>query len=377
MNNETDILEQNAVAPTKLTVQTLSERLFAMRNIGPRLPTGIEPLDKHLRGGLRLESFTVIGGAPSAGKTTLMLQIARGMARRGIAVGWVAADEAPSGLDIRNMQSIGLARGAAEEPDADATSMAVRLLGELPLIFYDTSLDSVVLEDVFVDLAMRYPGVPRVVMLDSLQTCKTSDTDKIDSRREQIDNLVRVCKRMARDPVTRAAVVTTSELARAAYRNKQSADNIEDMAAAKESGSIEYAAQTLLVLRNTSGGGSDKVMVAMPKNRTGTRGGFMLELNHDTATFTAKDLPVDGGDIDREAANAELMEKVYGVVSANPGATKNFIVQNVRGRAAAIYAAIETLALKKVIQEESGVRGAKKWQAIAPLDVPPGSNGKH
>jgi replicative DNA helicase len=46
------------------------------------LPTGFQPLDRYLEGGLRPGDLILIGGAPGVGKTTLTLQMARNIVAR-------------------------------------------------------------------------------------------------------------------------------------------------------------------------------------------------------------------------------------------------------------------------------------------------------
>lgn len=77
----------------------------------------------------------------------------------------------------------------------------------------------------------------------------------------------------------------TSELARAAYRHKNEAENIADIAAAKESGAIEYAADSLLVLHEVDG----QIRVTIPKNRGRGVEPFAMTLDKDTMTFTQVD----------------------------------------------------------------------------------------
>ncbi len=50
------------------------------------LPTGFDPLDRVLEGGLRTGDMALVGGLPGSGKTILTLQWARHLARRGATV---------------------------------------------------------------------------------------------------------------------------------------------------------------------------------------------------------------------------------------------------------------------------------------------------
>ncbi len=58
--------------------------------------TGVDELDRVLSGGLVPGSVTLLGGAPGAGKSTLILQASAGLARAGATVLYVCAEESPT-----------------------------------------------------------------------------------------------------------------------------------------------------------------------------------------------------------------------------------------------------------------------------------------
>jgi len=66
-----------------------------------RIPTGIEELDRVLGGGLVRGMSVVVGGEPGVGKSTLMLQAAGALARAGVEVVYVAAEESPRQVGMR------------------------------------------------------------------------------------------------------------------------------------------------------------------------------------------------------------------------------------------------------------------------------------
>lgn len=65
------------------------------------VPTGLGELDRVLSGGLVPGSATLIGGEPGIGKSTLLLQAAAEMARRGGRCLMVSAEESPSQVRLR------------------------------------------------------------------------------------------------------------------------------------------------------------------------------------------------------------------------------------------------------------------------------------
>jgi replicative DNA helicase len=63
-----------------------------------RIPTGIEPLDTLLSGGMRPGDLTVLGGRPGVGKTALALCVAANAAAAGVATTYACLEHDPSDL---------------------------------------------------------------------------------------------------------------------------------------------------------------------------------------------------------------------------------------------------------------------------------------
>lgn len=68
-------------------------------------------------------------------------------------------------------------------------------------------------------------------------------------------------------------VIATSEANRGSYRSEEAAKASDEMAAGKESSSIEYSAQPLLMLR-TPKKYPNHARMFVPKNRRGARSRF-------------------------------------------------------------------------------------------------------
>ncbi len=354
--------EAKVAAPSRLT---LAQRVVGFGKQGTRLATGLPTLDRATRGGLLVGRVVAIGGAPGACKTGLVTDLGRRWARDGAHVAILATDEDADGICMRIAQAEGFARDALEAGDsAVLQAAAARLEAGYPtLTLVDGEEDGATVEDVADALAARAPaGAARILVVDSLQTARIRNRPKKDSRREEIDAVVAALKSVAKR--YGMLVLVTSELARGAYRSRQSSERIDDLAAAKESGGIEYGVAVLLVLRSVTGDGS-LVDVTMPKNRLGPKFEFRLELDPIHATLREVAKPEGGGPASRyEQLKARILDAVR--KAANPLKSKNAIARAVGGNKSEVLEAVDELvAIGLVTLTEVGFCGA----------VPIGSNG--
>lgn len=341
---------------------TLQDRLLAAAARGPRHATGIAPLDDMTRGGLREGDVAVLGGAPGAGKSTLSAQIARHYARSGLAVLYLAIDEAPSGIDARNLQSIGVPRDVAEEPDAGTIERAAAELGPLPL----EVVDGRTVEAAMREHAARHPDVPRAYILDSVQKVWTARSGDFKSPRERVDDVIVTAKAICRAPATKGILVLLSELGRVAYRTNQAPEEIDLLSAFKETGSLEYSMDLGVVLLSQKGE-PDTVRAVIPKCRMGRKGEFGLLLDRARATFTATDAP-SAATTDDAAIDA-LADVVIAWLRANPGSTTREVRAAVRGNDGRKLAALERLARHGALRDgrQKGDRGARWFPVAAQL----------
>jgi DNA repair protein RadA/Sms len=97
----------------------------------PRIPTGLAELDRVLGGGLVAGSLVLVGGEPGVGKSTLLLQVAAGVAAAGLPNGarilYATGEESAAQVRLRAAR-LGLAAGSvAEAIDVLATSEIGRI----------------------------------------------------------------------------------------------------------------------------------------------------------------------------------------------------------------------------------------------------------
>jgi len=99
-------------------------------------------------------------------------------------------------------------------------------------------------------------------------------------------------------------VIATSEMNRGGYRSRQRSENVDGLAAAAETRSIEYAATTLIALRGVKDH-PELVDVEMSKNRLGRNLDFRVELDFDRATVREVAVNPEETEQDEQASKNE------------------------------------------------------------------------
>ena len=221
------------------------------RGMGDTIPTGFAQLDKKLNGGLHAGLY-VLGAVPSLGKTSLAWQIADNIAASGrtvlfyslemsrfemvskaisrYAAGLYSVDLAPSALDVRMGKNPEIVGKAVE---AFAATSAKRL-NIIP-----GGLDMTV-GDICDHAAARVDSQP-VVFVDYLQIMRSGDprTDSDDKRRT--DEAMRQLKQLSASHGLTVFVVSSL--------NRQNYEESASFQSFKESGGVEYTADTILGLQ--------------------------------------------------------------------------------------------------------------------------------
>jgi hypothetical protein len=225
--------------------------------------TGLPRLDEATDGGPVYGTRWYLTGAPNAGKTALLLDIAHRWALRGIAVGMLAVDEEDSDLVTRLAQRAGYSRKTCEARDAGDMAAVANELGHLPIRFYGPGWT---IERAATELAAFgvREGMSCALMIDSLQTVRC-DLETVAEREMSqpaaIESRVHAIRAVASQH--RLIVLCTSEMSRAGYAKRGTGENVDAMAASKWSGAIEYSARVLISLR------SDVIELEIPKNKHG------------------------------------------------------------------------------------------------------------
>lgn len=296
-----------AKAPEKPAARpwrTPAERARAIGYAGPRVALGLPTLDTATRGGLRPGTFVVIGGAPGAGKTSIVVQVARELHARGHAVGVLASDEGADGLLIRWGQSLGLVRDDLERGCPQAREYLAREVDSERLLLVDQAEeDAVAIELLGERLASIAPAteLPGVLVVDSIQTARTVLGAAAETPRARVEAAIAALRYFAR--AHGFVVLATSEMARSNYRGG-GVPGTDAIASFKESGAVEYQADLLLALTTPKGAG-ELIDVEVPKNRLGPKPSFRLEIDHARATVREVDVAETEVDEDGRASAME------------------------------------------------------------------------
>ncbi|HSP19665.1 MAG TPA: AAA family ATPase, partial [Myxococcaceae bacterium] len=140
-----------AVTPGSVTPVPLSHA--GERDAEMRRPVGIGELDRVLGGGLVVGSVVLLGGEPGIGKSTLLLQVAAGVASGGATVLYATGEESTTQVRLRASR-LGLTSGAVAD--------AIRVVAE-------TGVGRIT------DLARA--DRPGLLVVDSVQTVASEELD--------------------------------------------------------------------------------------------------------------------------------------------------------------------------------------------------------
>ncbi len=261
-------------APT-LRAWSPAEVVATWQDEGPLVhePTGIAKLDELTGGGPVYGSRWFWLGAPDAGKTAELVQIADTWARRGIVVGFLAVDEEPTDITTRLAQRAKYTRAECEARDPAVLQEMCEALKDLPIRLYGPTWT---IEAAAVDLisfAKVSGQTGRVALfVDSIQqvTCAAmAAAEREVSPREIVSANVRALRSVATSH--RLIAMATSEMNRNAYRSVEAVEQSNDMAAGKESGAIEFSARVMVSVRSVKGE-KDLSVLRIVKNKHGASG---------------------------------------------------------------------------------------------------------
>lgn len=141
-------LSESYQAQSKSALDSLNNS-HGQRLANQRLLTGVEELDRVLGGGLVGGSFLLVGGDPGIGKSTLLLQMTGGLARKGAKILYISGEE------------------SIEQTTLRAQRMGITESSESILLGAESRLE------IIRELALKEK--PHVLIVDSIQTVFLDD----------------------------------------------------------------------------------------------------------------------------------------------------------------------------------------------------------
>lgn len=341
------------------------------------MSTGWTALDRQFRrGGIPPGRVITFGGAPFAGKTTIVCQIAWHISKEA-AVFALFADEGRTQAAIRFGVMSGIPVQEIEADPAEAAERMRGLMGERSLLLMkpDTE-DSTIAGLVNHARKTVTPGTRVVIILDSIQTIPLGIGDDEPNPRLA----AKAAMKRIRDWAAELGYVfiLTSQSNRASYRNKKTEENSHAMASFAESGAIEFMSDVALVLGIPNEAGI--VRVDFVKNRLkGSMSAFLIRYDESTGqmleidAITTDSVAAREKELAEQKAVAELQDAVIPKLSKlargskgkevrEAGLSSRQVFELVGGRWGTFRKALDGLVAQGALVEEPGPRNSIRYR---------------
>jgi replicative DNA helicase len=336
-------------------------------------PTGIIGLDALIDGGAKARQLTTIIGPPGAGKTSLDIQIARALARQ-LPVLYASTELELAECAARPAaQELGLRPGSILALEHDMSWIADSVM-ELPLylVEVDPSVDTAGLATIraAAEAIRTAAGTAPAVFVDYMQMIADDDATE---RRLSVSRVASQLRRLSRD--LDAPVFGVSSTARPNYANgRKATDGEEDprmwLAAAKESGDVEYASAVVAYLEvdgQVGPTGESHARLIVAKSRRGRTGFVGLRFHGPSGRFYE-----DAGAVEAMGPARKRQDEESRVLAALRQAGHALVKDDLRGRcsiqARAAGAAIDRLVADERIVARK-VKRPNATGAMRPVEV--------
>lgn len=301
----------------------------AMGKKGNQAATGFAGLDKALSGGLEQDRLVVLLGAPGSGKTTFANQVATFAADAGRAVFYVTSEDVPMTLLSKTIARIGQIDYSAVQYGWSSHKAQINnafqdyaTLPSARLVRYldatgGTTLDTIAeqAQAHFDAHKAQTTGSP-IIVVDYLQRLARGENLGRDLR----DSITHYCMQLRAMAVDlHATIILLSSMNRASnYSNTSSV-----IAAAKESGDIDYTADVIMAIGEDTAQkdaimptGHRRWLLRLDKNRQGTT---TVEGEHIALDWYGARQQFTEFKPSQEDANDAAIEKAFGVRAGKRG----------------------------------------------------------
>ncbi|MFM2414537.1 MAG: hypothetical protein RI911_230 [Candidatus Parcubacteria bacterium] len=283
----------STVVSMKEAVQDAFERLDKLKEHSGGLrgvPTGFTALDNMLSG-LQKSDLIILAARPSVGKTTLALDIARQSAvKHGTPVALFSLEMSSQQLTDRMLAAEAKVNAwklrtgrITQDEEFDAIRDAIGRLAEAP-IYIDDRAHTTILQMRSSARRLKAEKNLGLIIIDYLQLITPSGTHKSDSLVQQVTEISRALKGIARE--IDVPVLALSQLSRA-VEQRGGTPRLSDL---RDSGSIEQDADVVIFIHREDKGKdeSERTNIAeilVEKHRNGPVGKVELFFNGDKSTF--------------------------------------------------------------------------------------------
>jgi replicative DNA helicase len=272
-----------------------------LRNAGKLtgLPSGFSELDNKL-GGFQKSDLIILAARPGIGKTAFILNIADNIAKetaKGVAIFnlEMSAEQlvqrmvaCRAGVNLQHLRT-----GALPDWEHSRAVDAISKMSDLP-IFFDDSGDVSVVELRSKARRMKAEHNVAVVIVDYLQLMHGSANRSRDNRVQEVSEITRQLKQMARE--LELPVIAVSQLSRAIESRSDQKPQLSDL---RESGSIEQDADIVMFISRdrNSEDRQNQADIIIAKHRNGPTGEVALQFfgaYQQFADLTVRPAPTDG-----------------------------------------------------------------------------------
>jgi replicative DNA helicase len=270
--SDADVLEKNAGSLSELVKRI--QRAGATGSMIVGLPTGLDAYDR-MTLGLQGEKLWIVAARPGKGKSALGGTVALNVAKKNIGVLVFSLEMGKEEWLERSLSAEAridgtrLKRGDLRGPDWTRLMSACSTLSEIPLFIEDRT--TVTVREMrsralgAMEQAAKMGTALGLVVVDYLQKCSVPEMDRKKGRYEQVGDMAKGMKDMARE--TKLPIFCLAQLRRA--KDKSSAKNPPSMDDLRESGDIEQEADVITLIHETEGQGRELLIEKARGGRVG------------------------------------------------------------------------------------------------------------
>ncbi|MDP3996747.1 MAG: replicative DNA helicase [bacterium] len=294
-----------AISETLADAWERLDRLHKSKDELRGIPTGFKEMDEKLSG-LQKSDLIILAARPSMGKTSFALDIARLAAtNHGVPVGIFSLEMSAQQLVDRMLAAQSrvdawkLRTGRlTQESEFDKIRDSLDALSKAPIYIDDQPANNILKMRSVARRLKREKGLG-LIIVDYLQLMAPTQTKNTDSEVQQITEISRSLKHLARE--LDVPVLALSQLSRA-IEQRGGKPRLSDL---RSSGSIEQDADVVMFIhreKDEEGGGRQNTAeILIEKHRNGPTGKVDLYFDSDKATFLSMD---KSGKFDDFAAGA-------------------------------------------------------------------------